>query len=179
MGKPINSDASQSVVVGRIGAAHGIKGWIKIQSFTAEPAALFAYQPLWVLVAGKPQVLEIVNWRMQGKSFVAQLKGCNDRNDAQRLTQCEVLTDAERLPALDDDDVYWHQLMGKQVQTQTGELLGLVDHLLETGSNDVMVVKPSQGSIDNRERLIPLLLSQGQTQISDEGNLVVDWDSDF
>ena len=83
------------------------------------------------------------------------------------------------LPALGQGEYYWHQLQGLRVESR-GSCLGQVDHLLETGANDVLVVKPCEGSIDSRERLVPWV--QGQYVIAvdlEAGVIEVDWDPEF
>jgi 16S rRNA processing protein RimM len=84
------------------------------------------------------------------------------------------------LPELPSGEYYWYQLEGLDVFTVSGECLGKVHHLMETGSNDVVVVRATSGSIDQRERLIPYLPDQVVQQVDlDQGRMVVDWDPEF
>ena len=86
----------------------------------------------------------------------------------------------EQLPTLGKDDYYWSDLEGLQVLTESGECLGKVSHLFETGSNDVLVVKATGQSIDDQERLIPYLWQDVVKSVDTQaGNIVVDWDKDF
>ena len=92
----------------------------------------------------------------------------------------EILVERTNLPELDQDDYYWHQLVGLQVSNLSNQCLGEVDYLLETGSNDVLVVKPTANSIDDSERLVPYLYGQTVKGVDlDKQSILVDWDSDF
>ncbi|HAF90280.1 MAG TPA: 16S rRNA processing protein RimM, partial [Pseudomonas sp.] len=80
---------------------------------------------------------------------------------------------------LEEGEYYWHQLQGLKVIDALGQLLGVVDHLLETGANDVLVVKPCVGSLDDRERLLPYTDQCVQQIDLVAGEMRVDWDADF
>jgi len=82
-------------------------------------------------------------------------------------------------PELTDGEYYWYQLVGLKVIDHLGQLLGKIDHLLETGSNDVMVVKPCAGSLDDRERLLPYTEQCVLAVDLVAGEMKVDWDADF
>ena len=103
-----------------------------------------------------------------------QLKDCNDRDAAAMLTGTEIGVYRSQLPAVESDDFYWNDLIGLQVVTNSGRLLGRVDHLIETGANDVMVVKGEQ------ECLVPYIKDQVIESVDLEaGEIRVDWDPDF
>lgn len=176
------SNSEQKVVLGRLGAPHGVKGWIKIQSFTEVPEDLFNYGPLSFLQGKQWRVLDVAEWRPQAKVFVVKLKGCDDRDVAAGFTNCEVGVLQSALPEAADDEVYWHQLEGMQVWSiaaETPVLLGCVDHMMETGANEVLVVVPCEGSIDQQQRLIPYVDHVVQQVDIDKATISVDWDSDF
>ena len=103
----------------------------------------------------------MLNVRAQGKGYIASLEGVNDRNAAELLRGHDIMVPKSALPALDDGEFYWDDLVGCTVRTQDDEGnaldLGTVNYLLETGANDVLVVRASETSIDNRERLIPYI----------------------
>lgn len=108
-----------------------------------------------------------------------KLKGLDDRDVARTYAGFEIRVPESELPELEEDEFYWHQLEGLSVINQDGQLLGKVDHLLETGANDVMVVKPCTGSLDDRERLLPYTEQCVQAIDLDAGEMRVDWDADF
>ena len=112
--------------------------------------------------------------RQHGKGVVARLADCIDRDQAQALTGREIGIARDELPAAQPGEYYWHDLQGLSVVTLAGEPLGTVDHLLETGANDVLVVE------GERERLIPFVMDQVIVRVDlDKGEIQVDWDKDF
>jgi 16S rRNA processing protein RimM len=117
--------------------------------------------------------------RRQGRGLVAHIAGVDDRTLAESYKGLEVAVPADSLPQLEQGDYYWSQLQGLQVWCQDGEdkvLLGSVDYLIETGANDVLVVKACEGSIDQRERLIPYLPGDVVTRVDlDEAVIEVEW----
>lgn len=162
------------VTLGKISAAFGIKGWVKVFSHTHQLDGILGYAPWSLKVAGEWQPCKLLNGQIQGKGIVAQLEGVIDRNQAEKLVGCEIGVPRSRLHPLDTGEYYWADLIGMEVVTVNGVLLGTVDHLFETGANDVLVV---QGE---RERLLPWVLGTFiQSVLLDEKRIVVDWDPDF
>jgi 16S rRNA processing protein RimM len=168
------------VKLGRITTVYGVKGWVKVFSNTEPMDNIFAYQPWQILMNGQWQEVKVKQGKQHGKGLVAQLEGCNDREKAKLYAGAEIAVDRSMLPELDDGDYYWSQLTGLNVETETGVKLGKVDHLIATGSNDVLVVKGNQDSIDTEERLIPWLPDQVITKVDLLGGVIrVDWDPEF
>ncbi|MFA5676899.1 MAG: ribosome maturation factor RimM [Pseudomonas sp.] len=168
------------LVLGKIVSVHGLRGAVKVYSHT-QPLDNVLNYPEWTLRKGREQrQVPVVNGRVQGRVLVVQLKGLADREAALELVGWEICVPQSELPELSEGEYYWHQLVGLQVVTLEGQLLGRIDHLLETGSNDVMVVKPCAGSIDQRERLLPYLPDLYVKRIDlTEGVMQVDWDPEF
>lgn len=177
------------LVVGKITGCYGVKGWVKIHSYT-EPRENFLGFGKWVLLRrGAPEPIEFDDGRVQGKGLVAHIAGVDDRNLAEAYSGLEVAVQADSLPALEEGDYYWSQLQGLQVWCREPRedgsskegvaervLLGTVDYLIETGANDVLVVKPSAGSIDDRERLIPYLPGDVVTRVDlERAEMEVNW----
>jgi 16S rRNA processing protein RimM len=173
-------DKSNLLVVGVVIQAHGIKGWVKVKSFTQPETNIFSYASCYLEHQGSINLVEIEQGRPQGKALALKIKGVDDRNQSELLKRAQLLVPVESFETLPDDEFYWHQLEGLQVRlSSTQQILGCIDYLLETGSNDVIVVKPSDDSIDDKERLIPyrpnvVLHVNLETQCVD-----VDWDLDF
>ena len=171
---------SDWVVVGKLLSPFGVKGWLKLYSHTQPIENIVEYSPLWMRRGDSWQPIELEHVQRHGKGLVAKVKGCDNRDQAPAFTGCELAIKREQLPALEPGDYYWSQLEGLQVITSEGENLGQVDHLLETGSNDVLVVKPTPDSIDQQERLIPYLWEDVVTGVDlAAGRMTVDWDKDF
>lgn len=174
------SETSSFITIAAISSALGIKGWLKVSSFTDPADNILGYEQFFVGKDGQWKLVECEAAREHGKAFAIKLKGCDDRNQAELYRHYQIAVKESDLPKLDADEFYWHQLQGLQVFVDaTGQLLGCVSHLLETGSNDVLVVKACEGSIDKRERLLPyrpeVVLSIDLVQ----GRMTVDWDADF
>lgn len=180
-----------SVVVGKITAVYGIKGWVKVHSFTDPPDGIFSYRQ-WRLHSpsvppsskGEGDCCEVLAFREHGKGFVAQLKGVESREQAALLCQKNIQVSADQIPPLDEGDYYWQQLIGLTVLTAhdstESRLLGIVTGLLETGANDVLEVAPCADSIDTRIRLIPYVPDIYVKNVDLlAGTLTVDWDPDF
>jgi 16S rRNA processing protein RimM len=171
--------AEDLVVLGKIVSVHGIRGEVKVYSFTDPLDNLLDYRR-WTLKRGtEVRQAELVSGRVQGNVLVAKLKGLDDREVARTYADFEILVPRSELPELDDGEYYWSQLEGLKVIDQSGQLLGTIDHLLETGANDVMVVKPCAGSLDDRERLLPYTEQCVQAVDLAAGEMRVDWDADF
>ena len=167
------------IVLGKITSVHGVRGEVKIYSFTDPIDNLLGYSAWTLKRDGEVKQVELVSGRLQGKALVAKLKGLDDREVARTFAGFDICVSRALLPDLDDGEYYWHQLEGLKVIDLQGQLLGRLDHLLETGSNDVMVVKPCPGSLDDRERLLPYTEQCVQKVDLAAGEMRVDWDADF
>ena len=174
-----SAPAEDLIVIGKIVSVHGVRGDVKIYSFTDPIDNLLEYRR-WTLRRGdEVKQVELVKGRLQGKSLVATLKGLTEREEARTYADFEICIPRSELPQLTGDDYYWYQLQGLTIINQVEQVLGRVDHLLETGANDVMVVKPFDGSLDDRERLLPYT-DQCVLKIDLEaGEMRVEWDADF
>ncbi len=185
----VEPPAEDWLAVGRITGCYGIKGWVKIHSYT-DPQDNFLRFGHWMLRRrGGLEPVEFDEGRVQGRGLVAHIAGVDDRTLAESYSGLEVAVPAGSPPQLEQGDYYWSQLQGLQVWCRDGSqpgaeepgaeervLLGTVDYLIETGANDVLVVKPSAGSIDDRERLIPYLPGDVVTAVDlDRAVIEVDW----
>ncbi|MGM8226322.1 ribosome maturation factor RimM [Cellvibrio sp. ARAG 10.3] len=171
------------VNIGRITAVYGVKGWVKIHSYTEIAEDVFAYNPWWLKTAHGVKQVEVDEARPHGKGFVAHIKGIDDRDQAASLTSVDIAVKRDLLPDLDEGEYYWSQLEGLSVITifnGEAQRLGRVAKLMETGANDVLVVAPDDQSIDQRERLIPYVPDQFVLAIDlAAGEMRVDWDPEF
>jgi len=164
----------EEINVGKISGVFGVKGWVKVFSFTDSKENILNYSPWLLKKDTEIKTIAVIDGKLQGKAVVAQLDGINDRDEAASLLGWDIYIKPGQLPKAAKDEYYWSDLIGLNVETDLGVQLGTVDSLLETGANDVVIVK------GDRERVIPFL--QGQTIINvdlDAGKMVVDWDPDF
>lgn len=169
--------------VGQIAGVYGIKGWLKVHSFTEPQDNLFAYGPWWLKTAHGVRSVEIDESRPHGKGYVVHIQGVDDRDQAAFYTGVTIAVEKQQLPDLEGDDYYWHQLQGlKVVSHWDGQRLelGRVVRLLETGANDVLVVQGDADSIDQRERLVPYVPEQFVQSVDLEAGVIdVLWDPEF
>ncbi len=165
---------TRRVVLGRINGVFGVQGWVKVFSWTRPRDNLFAYGDWQVNTHSGWRKMEVAEWRPQGKGLVARLQGVDDRDQAAALVGCDVAVMRKQLPAPEEDSWYWFDVVGLNVVTGDGRDLGEVHSLMETGANDVLVVR------GERERLIPFTMGHAVREVDlQSGRLVVDWDPDF
>ncbi len=168
--------ASELITIGEISGVFGVKGWVKLYSHTDPRENILSYTP-WILKKGDMlKEIKLLKGNKQGKSVVAHLDGISDRDRAAELIGWEILFDKNQLPKAAKGEYYWSDLVGLQVETDQGINLGKVDHLIETGANDVLVVLDDE----KLERLIPFIQEQVIKKIDlDNNSMIVDWDPDF
>lgn len=166
--------------LGSINGTHGLKGWVKVFSYTDPLEAILDYSP-WILrKGGAEKELAVKGGQVNGKRLIVQLEGVDTRDLAENLIGYEVHVSVDAMPDLEAGEFYWFQLEGLAVRNIDGEVLGKIDHMLETGANDVMVVEPTDDSIDKEQRLIPYLKGDVVKRVDQEtGVVTVDWDSDY
>ena len=163
------------ILVGEIMGAFGVRGEVKIRSYTEPETALFKYQP-WLLrdARGGERVVEGVRGRGGAKGVVATIPGVEDRDASEALRGTEIYVPREVLPPPKPGEYYWIDLEGLRVETTDGTPLGILDHVFATGANDVLSVR------GERERLIPFIQPDVVTKVDfDTGVITVDWDPDF
>jgi 16S rRNA processing protein RimM len=167
------------IVVGRVGSPYGVKGWVHLHSFTSPAENILDYRP-WLIKAkgGQWRTLTEVVCQRHKQGFIAHVEQATDREAAAGLTGQWIGVLAQALPDLDDtDEYYWRELIGARVVDAAGVELGRVDHLLETGAHDVLVVKDAQHP--KREVLIPFIAQYVLRVDRDAHIITVDWDSDW
>jgi 16S rRNA processing protein RimM len=142
------------IVIGRVSRPHGVKGEIRIEYFNPEDPGLFSrYEMLYIQGDQEsPQSYRPIKVRLHKQFILAQLEGIRNKEEAERLSGSLVLVDPARLPSLEEDEYYWHEILGMRVVTEQGSEVGEVIQILQTGSNDVYVVRKG-----NKEYLIPAI----------------------
>lgn len=167
--------AAKLVLLGKVVGVHGIRGEVKLESYTEPRTQIFRYQPWQLRSATGETTIAGSRGREQGKGIVATLPGIADRDAAAALVGSEIRVERSALPAVGPGEYYWVDLEGLVVETVHGVSLGTVSHLVATGANDVLVVKDAM-----RERLIPFLVGSFVTQVDlAGGRIIVDWDPEF
>ena len=168
-------------VVGKLGSTYGIRGWLRIYSSTEQAESSFDYQPWFLKIKGEWQPTELENWRHHNHEIIVKLKGVDDREAAQILANVEIGVDLSVFPELEEGDYYWHDLIGCSVVNLEGYTMGTVTEMMETGSNDVLVVKANtKDAFGKQERLIPFLYEQVVKRVDlTTKTIEVDWDAGF
>ena len=168
-------------VVGKLGSTYGIRGWLRIYSSTEQAESIFEYLPWFLKIKGEWQPTELENWRHHNHEIIVKLKGVDDREAAQILANVEIGVDLSVFPELKEGDYYWHDLIGCSVVNLEGYTMGTVTEMMETGSNDVLVVKANtKDAFGKQERLIPFLYEQVVKRVDlTTKTIEVDWDAGF
>jgi len=185
----MSDDLANLQVVAKITAVYGVKGWVKIHSYTDPIENFMAFRDCYLDSGDQWEPIDFESVKRHGKGLVALIDGVDDREQARSYCQRDIAVSSKEFPRLSGDDFYWHQLPGLAVYS-TGDggvqlLLGRVDHVMATGANDVLVVRPCRGgngadSIDDTERLIPWIKGQVIQRVDLEaGAIQVDWDPAF
>lgn len=183
------SVTSDMLVVGRITGCYGVKGWVKLRTYTEAPENFIGFGTWYLARRDEFEPIEFDQVKTQGRGLIAHIKGVEDRTVAEAYAGFDIAVPASALPRLPEGDYYWRELQGLKVWCrqrdtrgpvadpgQNRVLLGVVDYLIETGANDVLVVKACSGSVDTRERLIPYLPGDTVTRVDlNAGIIEVDW----
>jgi len=160
-------------VLGRISGVFGVRGWVKIYSYTDPREAVLNYESWFLGHDGDWRPASVAEGQRHGKTVVARLDGFDDRDQAATLIGNEIAVTRDALPETEGGHFYWHDLEGLQVLRSDGSKLGTVAYLLETGAHDVMVVK---GEV---ERLIPFVNDEVIVDVDlANGVITVDWEWD-
>ena len=164
---------TQPVVLGRVSGLFGVRGWVKVYSYTEPREAVLNYDR-WLLSAKDGwQEATVAEGQRHGKSVIARIDGYVDRDEAAKLVGAEIGVPRDELPETARGEYYWSDLEGLTVVHRDGTELGKVDYLLETGANDVLVVK------GETERLIPFVMDKVVLGVDlDKGEIEVDWEWD-
>jgi 16S rRNA processing protein RimM len=190
--RPQATDAwpSDAVEVARIVDAWGVKGWIKLQPFAADPQALFASSrwhlqpaPHAVAPTNLPPVLHVTQVKVHGDSVVACARELGDRDAARALRGARVFVARSHFPRAGDDEYYWVDLIGAQVINRQGEALGHVSALIDTGLHSVLCVRRPEAGPEvpdvQAERLIPFVAAYVDAVDTAARRIQVDWALDY
>ena len=162
------------VVMARIAAPFGIKGWIKLQTFTEYADSLDEFDTWFISTPKGWEEVEVEDYAVNVKSVVAKLQGCNDRTAAEKLHKREIAVPRDWLEAAEEGEYYWIDLIGAAVVNEAGESLGTIETLMETGANDVLVVKS-----DATEILIPFVDEYLLNVDRDKKIVTVRWEKEW
>lgn len=161
--------------MGRVVAPYGVKGWVRIEPYSAEPGSLKAYPAWWVGKNGDWRELKVAECVLQhGASLVARLEGCVERDAALALKGSEIAVERAALPQNANNEFYWADLVGLNVVNMKGEELGVVAELFEHGAHPVMRIVAGV-----TERLLPFVEQVVRQVDMAQGRIRVEWELDW
>ena len=164
---------SKPLVLGRISGLYGVRGWVKVHSYTEPREAILKYGNWLLEQDGVWQETSVAEGRKQGKTVVARLDAVTDRDMASAFVGMTIGVARSDLPQTDSGEYYWADLEGLQVINQDGRVLGKVAYLLATGANDVLVIQGDQ------EVLVPFVKDEVIKGVDlASGIISVDWEWD-
>ena len=162
----------KKILIGHIHGLFGVKGWVKVFSYTRPRTQILDY-PCWYLGDSGDRSVRLEQGKAHKDGVIAKLHGIENRDEAVQLLQDKIWIDESELPALVDNEFYWYQLIGLQVTDTSNQPLGEITRLFETGANDVMVVRDKDGV----EHLVPYVMDRVIRKVDLANKLmVVDWD---
>lgn len=172
---PLKAGPRFPLIIGHLGRPRGLRGEVRVLSYTTPPDKVFTYQPCWHrgLAPGAWEPLIWEAYTDRDPVLYGCIAGVEDRDAASRLTHHRLFICRSQLPTLPPGEYYWAQLEGLTVIDGTRGRLGQVDHLMATGANDVFVVREG-----NNTRLIPYLDQVVLHVDLDNRILQVDWPED-
>ena len=159
--------------MGRIVGPFGVKGWVKVKTFTERPEGLGEFGRWQVQAPGGWREMPLEGFEVHSKGPVAKLAGCEDREDALRLNGSDVAVGRAELGEAGEGSLYWVDLVGLEVVDESGKALGSVEGLFESGETSVLVVAGT------RQRLIPFVPEYVKAVDRDARRITVDWKPDY
>ncbi|MDX1901524.1 MAG: ribosome maturation factor RimM [Gammaproteobacteria bacterium] len=163
---------NEYVIVGKIGATYGVRGWLKITSYTESTDTLLNFHDWYLKYPDQWKLIHIEASKRHGKSIIAKLESVHTPEAARRLTGKEIAIPRSQLPPIKENEYYWADLIGLTVLTVDQVKLGTVRYLIETGANDVMIIQDEH----NREHAIPWITSVIKQVSLEDKTIVVDWE---
>ena len=162
----------KKIYLGKITGVHGIKGWLKIQSFSSPPENILNY-PSWIITnKGEEDFYSIEQGRKQNNKIVVKLEKIDDRNTAESLINSKIQIQRSDLPKLSNENYYWSDLVGLSVLNSEEKVIGKIESLIETGANDVMVII----TLKDERILIPFVMHEIIKEVNVELNYIkIDW----
>jgi len=162
----------KKIYLGKITGVHGIKGWLKIQSFSSPPENILNY-PSWIINnQGEEELYSIEQGRKQNNKIVVKLEKIDDRNTAESLINSKIQIQRSDLPKLSNENYYWSDLVGLSVLNSEEKVIGKIESLIETGANDVMVII----TLKDERILIPFVMHEIIKEVNVELNYIkIDW----
>ena len=165
----MNNQDDEFILVASVGKPIGLKGWAKVNSFTRPPENLFNYKKFFIDEGGTKKVFKIKKFSKSGKNYIFKIESFNSLEEIERYKNKEIFIKSKDLPKLKENEFYWKDLIGKEVELENGTFVGVVTEMIETGSDDVLVVEK-----ENKKELIPFNFGEVIKKVSGD-LIIVDW----
>ena len=164
---------TDAVILGRVSGLFGVRGWVKVFSYTDPREGILDYRHWWLGHDGDWRSTVVRQGKRHGKTVIASLDGIDDPDTARDLIGRDIAVPRRALPAPDEGRYYWSDLRGMAVRKRDGSELGTVAYVMETGAHDVLVVD------GDSERLIPFVADEVILDVDLANRVIsVDWDWD-
>ncbi len=165
------------IAIGKLGSAYGVRGWLRVHSYTDPVDNIIDYTHWHTKIRGQWHTLPLEGCKRHGKHILVKFSDCDSPEQAKLRVNQEVWIERELLTPTEEDEYYWSDLIGCEIKTTDGTSLGIVDHMIETGSNDVFVIEATKKG--DKRHLIPH--TKGVITSVDIANkqITADWDPDY
>jgi 16S rRNA processing protein RimM len=158
------------ILVASIGKPIGLKGVAKINSFTRPQKNLFSYKRFYIDANGEKEEIFVSNFSKSGKNSTIKISNINSIEEIEIYKNKDIFIESSELPSLKENEFYWKDLIGKKVKNSNDLFIGVVTEIIETGSNDVLVVTK-----DKKTELVPFIFDEVVKKV-DEIFITVDWE---
>jgi 16S rRNA processing protein RimM len=166
-------DVDRHILVGKVSGVFGVKGWVRVYSYTDPPENILDYGP-WLVGEGRGRSYKVVDGAVHGRGIIARLADVDDREQARALIGAGIRVPRARFGESGGGEYFWSDLLGLRVRNQAGVDFGTVEDMMATGANDVLVIR------GERRRLVPFVPGAVVKSVDiDAGTIDVEWDADF
>lgn len=151
------------IIIGRVSGVYGVRGWLKITSYTRPKENIFTYSPWLMQINNAWKEIGVEEYQHRGDRLLVKISGIDTPEDAREFIHCDLAVKHEQLPPLNEGEFYWRDLIGLEVFNQDEISLGIIKDIVETGANDVLVIN---GTGNSKTRiLIPLVMDAYVKQV--------------
>lgn len=169
----VDKPGADAVILGRVSGLYGVRGWIRVYSYTDPREGILDYRQWWLKHDSDWRSTVVRDGKRHGKSVIASLDGIVDPDMARELIGRDIAVPRDALPEPDEGRYYWRDLQGMAVRHRDGADLGTVRYVMETGAHDVLVVE------GDGERLIPFVADEVVLDVDLANRVIsVDWEWD-
>ena len=169
--------SDRKILLGKLGKPHGVKGFLYIHYYGKDANKLPDYEGLFL---EDGQAVKVEKLLLQKDRVILKFHETNSRNDSEKLRDKELFILEDSLPVLEKNQAYYFELEGLSVRNLDNVDLGKIKEILETNANDVLVIEPTESSVDEKERLVPYIKENVVKEINKKDRIIlIDWPEDY